>query len=69
MYFLIVILLIVLDCFFVGHFLLLCFPLGEVPLAFVVNAKAGLVVLNSLSFCLSVKLLISLSNLNEIRAG
>ena len=31
--------------------------------------RAGLVVLNSLSFCLSVKLLISLSNLNEIVAG
>jgi len=31
--------------------------------------RAGLVVLNSLSFCLSVKLLISPSYLNEIRCG
>ena len=31
--------------------------------------KAGLMVLNSLSFCLSVKLLISPSDLNEILAG
>ena len=31
--------------------------------------RAGLVVLNSLSFCLSVKLLISPSYLNEILAG
>uniref|UniRef100_A0A8C6F1F1 Uncharacterized protein n=1 Tax=Monodon monoceros TaxID=40151 RepID=A0A8C6F1F1_MONMO len=31
--------------------------------------RAGLVVLNSLSFCLSVKLLISLLNLNEILLG
>ena len=31
--------------------------------------KAGLVVLNSLSFCLSVKLLISPLNINEIFAG
>ena len=31
--------------------------------------KAGLVVLNSLSFCLSLKVLISPSNLNEILAG
>ena len=35
----------------------------EVPLAFVV--KAGLVVLNSISFGLSVKLLISALNLNK----
>ena len=31
--------------------------------------RAGLVVLNSLSFCLSVKLLISPSYLNEVLAG
>ena len=35
---------------------------------FTIYCKAGLVVLNSLSFCLSVKLLISPSNLNEILA-
>ena len=46
----------------------LSFPPGEVPLAFVV--KANLVVWNFFfSFCLFVKLLISLSNLNEILAG
>ena len=44
----------------------LCFLSREDPLAFV---RAGLVVLNSLSFCFSVKLLISLSYLNEILAG
>ena len=33
------------------------------------SCKAGLVVLNSLSFCLSVKVLISPLNLNEILAG
>ena len=43
----------------------LCFLSREDPLAFV----GGLVVLNSLSFCLSVKLLISPSYLNEILAG
>ena len=37
----------------------------EVPLVFVVE----LVLLNSLSFCLSVKVLISPSNLNESLAG
>ena len=37
--------------------------------SFSICFKAGLVVLNSLSFCLSVKLLISPSNLNEILAG
>ena len=48
----------------VGLFLLLRFLPKEVPLAFV----GGLVVLNSLSFCLSVMVLISPSNLNEILA-
>ena len=51
----------------VGLVLLLCFLTREVPLAFVVELV--LVVLNSLSFCLSVKVLISLSNLNEILDG
>ena len=46
----------------VGLFLVLCFMLGEISLAFAVNS---LVVLNSLTFCLSGKLLISLSNLNK----
>ena len=40
----------------------------EVPIVFFC-CKAGLVVLNSLSFCLSVKLLSSPSNLNESLAG
>ena len=44
----------------------LCFLSREYPL---VCWRAGFVVLNSLSFCLSVKLLISLSYLNEILAG
>ena len=43
----------------------LCFLSREYPLAFV----GELVVLNSLSFSLSVKLLISPSYLNEIFAG
>ena len=37
--------------------------------SFSICCRAGLVVLNSLSFCLFVKLLISPSNLNEILAG
>ena len=37
--------------------------------SFSICCRAGLVVLNSLSFCLSVKLLISPSNLNEIHTG
>ena len=36
---------------------------------FSICCKTGLVVLNSLNFCLSIKLLISLSILNEIFAG
>ena len=36
---------------------------------FSICCKAGLVVLNSLNFCLSVKLLISPSILNEVFAG
>ena len=45
----------------------LCLLSRQYPLVFV--GRAGLVVLNSLSFCLSVKLLISPSYLNEILAG
>ena len=43
------------------------FPVYRSP--FNICCKAGLVVLNSLTFCLSVKLLISSSILNEILAG
>ena len=63
---LITISLIVWGLFSVGLFLVLCCLLGEVSLAFAVNS---LVVLNSLTFCLSGKLLISLSNLNKSLAG
>ena len=55
--------LIVLGLFAVGLFLLLCFLPREVP------CKAGLVVLNSLNFCLSEKFLISPLNLKESLAG
>ena len=37
--------------------------------SFSICCKAGLVLLNSLNFCLSVKVLISSSNLNESLAG
>ena len=63
----ITIFLIVLGLFCVGLFLLLCFVPREVPLVFV--TKLFLVVLNSLNFCLSGKLLISPSNLKESLAG
>ena len=63
----ITIFLIVLGLFSVSLFLLLCFLPREVPLAFIV--KAGLVVLNSLSFCLSGKIFISPSYVNESLAG
>jgi len=59
--------LIVLGLFFINLFFLLCFLPREVPLAVV--DKAGLMVLNSLHFFLSVKLLISPSNLKENLAG
>ena len=59
--------LIVWGLFSVSLFLLLCFLPREVPLAFIV--KAGLVVLNSLSFCLSGKIFISPSYVNESLAG
>ena len=49
------------------HTTFLCFLSREDPLAFV--ERAGFVVLNSLSFCLSVKLLTSPSYLVEILAG
>ena len=51
----------------VGLHFLLCFTNRDVPLA--VFLKDGLIVLNSLRFCLSVKLLISPSTLNEILVG
>ena len=59
--------LIVLDLFFVGLFLLLCFLPREIP--FRICCNTGLVVLNSLNFCLSEKLLISPSDLKESLAG
>jgi len=43
------------------------FPVYRI--SFIIFWRAGLVVLNSLSFCLSVKLLTSPSYLNEIPAG
>ena len=46
---------------------LFVFPVQRI--SFSICWRAGLVVLNSLSFCLSVKLLISPSYLNEILAG
>ena len=66
MYAPITIFLIVLACFY-GSFSSLVFPSQRS--FFSICCRAGLVVLNSLSFCLSVKLLISLLNLNEILAG
>ena len=59
----IIILLIVLSLFFVRSFLSLVFPAQRT--SFSICCKAGLVVLDSLNFCLSGKLLISLSHLNE----
>jgi len=50
----------------VGLFCLLCFLSREVPLHL---CKVGFVVLSSLNFCQSVKMFISLSNLNDILAG
>ena len=58
--------LIVLGLFPVGLFLVLCFLLREVPLAFIVKC---LVVLNSLNFCLAGKLLIFPSNKKESLSG
>ena len=49
-----------------------CFPSLVFPAyrsSFSICCKAGLVVLNSLSFCLYVKVLIYRSNLNEILPG
>ena len=57
----------VLGLFAIGVFFLLCFLPREVSLAF--SCEAGLVVLNSLNFCFSGKLLISPLNLNASPAG
>ena len=54
---------IVLGLYFVGLFFLLCFLSRKVSLAF------GEELLNFLNFCLSVKVLISPSNMNEILSG
>ena len=62
MYFPITIFLIVLGLLFLGLFFH-CVSCQRS--SFCICHKAGLVVLNSLSFCLSAKLLISLSNLKE----
>ena len=59
--------LIVLGLLSVGLFLLLCFLPREIP--FRICCNTGLVVLNSLNFCLSEKLLISPSDLKESLAG
>ena len=59
-----------LNCFgfiFCRSFPFLVFPAQRC--SFSIYCKAGLVVLNSLNFCLSLKLLISLSNLNESFSG
>ena len=63
----ITIFLIILDLLSVGLFLLLCFLPREIP--FRICCNTGLVVLNSLNFCLSEKLLISPSDLKESLAG
>ena len=67
MYDLITIFLIVLDLFCGDLFLLLCFLPREVPLVFVVKLAWWCWIL--FNFCLSVKLLISPSNLSENFAG
>ena len=58
-------------CFSICNFLVYIFGLSffVYRISFNVCFKAGLVVLNSLSFCLSVKFFISLLNLNESLAG
>ena len=59
-----------LNCF--GFIFCRCFPSVVFPdwrISFSICCKAGLVVLNSLNFCLSGKLLISPSNLKESFAG
>ena len=60
----VIIFLIVLDLFSVGLFLLLCLLPREVPLAFVVKLIGWCRIL--FNFCLSIKLLISPSNLNKV---
>ena len=67
MYDLITIFLIVLGLFCGDLFLLLCFLPREVPLVFVVKLAWWCWIL--FNFCLSVKLLISPSNLSENFAG
>ena len=70
MYVLIAILLITLDLFLLLFFSFLLFLFfSAYRSSFSICCKAGLVVLNSLNFCLSVKVLISPSNLNESLAG
>ena len=59
----IIVFLIVLGLFSVGLFLLLCLLPREVPLAFIVKLVWWCWIL--FNFCLSVKLLISPSNLNK----
>ena len=59
--------LIVLVLFSVGLFLFLVLPAQRS--SFSICCKAGLVVLNSLNFCLSGKLLISPSNLKQNLSG
>ena len=70
MYVLIAILLIALDLVFFAlfSFLLLLF-FSAYRSSFSICCKAGLVLLISLSFCFSAKVLISPSNLNESLAG
>ena len=56
----------------VFHFVIFLFLVSVFSFSYRIsfdNCKAGLVVLNSFSFCLSVKLLISPSNLNESLGG
>ena len=67
MYIPITIFLIVLAFFWGGPFFSLVFPTQRI--SFSICCRAGLVFLNSLSLCLSEKLLISPSGLNEIFAG
>ena len=69
MYVLIAILLITLDLFLLLFYFLLLLFFSAYRSSFSICCKAGLVLLNSLSFCLSVKVLISPSNLNESLAG
>ena len=60
-------LIVILFYFFFRSFSSLVFPIYRS--SFSICCRTGLVVLNSLIFCLSVKILISPWNLNEILAG